>query len=117
MIFKLDKNLPVNAVNIFREAGFDACTVNEQDLSGTPGQHLFEVVQNEKRVLVTLDLGFSDIRAYPPREHEGIIVLRPKSQDIQSILSLIHRVVSLCTTEEVVQRLWIVGNTRLRIRE
>lgn len=117
MKFKLDENIPTSAVEILRSAGLETSTVSEQGLSGIEDPQLFDIIQDEERVLVTLDLGFSDIRAYPPIEHNGIIVLRPKSQDIHNILSFIQRITVLCTSEKLHHRLWIIDNNRLRIRE
>jgi len=32
-------------------------------------------------VLMTLDLDFANVQAYPPKSHPGIVVFRSKSQD------------------------------------
>lgn len=71
---------------------------------------------DEGRALVTLDMGFSDIRRYPPRETAGIVVLRPARQDAQHVAMMIKRVIPQFSTEELVGRLWIVNETTIRIR-
>jgi hypothetical protein len=40
--------------------------------------------------LVTLDLDFANIRAYPPAEYPGIVVLRPNKREKRSVLALVH---------------------------
>ena len=117
MKLKCDENLPFDAATLLREAGFDCCTVVDQNLSGTADTDLYTTVQREERVLVTLDLGFSDIRLYPPASHRGIIILRLKSQDIPGILSLIRRLIHVLEGESVEHRLWIVDSQRIRVRE
>jgi predicted nuclease of predicted toxin-antitoxin system len=117
MKLKLDQNIPVEAANILQETGIDAVTVYQQDMSGIPDADLIAMIQPEERVLVTLDLDFSDIRAYPPAQYHGIIVLRPAGQDKAAVLSLINRLGTLLLSEHVEQRLWIVDNNRVRIRE
>lgn len=114
---KLDENIPVELSAIFYQAGIDAITVLDEELSGVTDAILFEVVQAEKRVLITMDLDFSDIRNYPPTCHAGIIVLRPRSQDILSIQLIIRRLIPLLLIESLAQRLWIVDDKRIRIRE
>lgn len=67
MMFKIDENLPVEAAEILRQAGYDASTVVEQRLGGKPDSDIASVCQQEGRALITLDTDFGDIRAYPPR--------------------------------------------------
>jgi len=77
MRFKLDENLPYRAADTFVEAGHDADTVYDEDLAGQPDEVVLAAAVSEGRVLVTLDLDFSDLRAYPIGTHCGIVVLRP----------------------------------------
>jgi len=98
-------------------AGFDAITVLDEELSGATDDQLFKVVQSEQRILITLDLDFSDIRNYPPNCNAGIIVLRPKSQDLSSIRKIMKSLIPLLLHESLEHRLWIVDDKRLRIRE
>ena len=81
MKFKIDENLPAECAAILREEGFDADTVGDEDLSGCSDPTVFGVCQHESRVLVTLDLDFSNVTAYPPSTHCGIVVIRSKAQD------------------------------------
>ena len=86
MRFKVDQNLPVEIAMALRDAGHDAHTVYDEELAGTPDPELGVIIRGERRGLVTLDLGFSDIRNYPPRDYQGIIVLRPSSQDKATVV-------------------------------
>lgn len=81
MRFKIDENLPAEAAEILQGAGFVADTVGDENLSGTDDETLASTSRSEGRILVTLDLDFANIRAYPPGEHAGIIVLRVKHQN------------------------------------
>jgi len=71
MKFKLDENLPREGVQILRAAGHDAVTVLDQGLGGKPDPEIFAVVQAEGRALVTLDVGFGNIRTYPAPRRLG----------------------------------------------
>jgi predicted nuclease of predicted toxin-antitoxin system len=68
---KLDENMPIEAVDLVRAAGWDCETVYDEGLSGVGDSDVAEVCQPEGRVLFTLDLDFADIRAYPPSEYLG----------------------------------------------
>lgn len=116
MRFKVDQNLPVEVAAQLQAAGHDAVTVYEEGLGGTPDPQLAEILQAENRALVTLDVGFGDIRAHPPREYAGLIILRPPKQDKLTVLTVFARVLTLLGKEPLAQRLWVVDERRVRIR-
>lgn len=115
--FKLDENMPGGAVEVLQRAGHDVHTAIGKRLGGHPDPIVFDACQIEQRVLVTFDLYFADIRAYPPAEHCGIWVLRPRSQSIENTLSLLQDALSILDREPVAQRLWIIEVGQIRIRE
>jgi len=117
MRFKIDENLPGELVELLEGEGHDAHTVRDENLVGTKDPPLLEACKREGRVLVTLDLGFGDIRAYPPATTPGLLVLRPRSQFKGHVLDLVRRILGLLSTEPVAGKLWIVEEQRIRIRE
>ena len=116
MQFKIDENLPIEIAELLTNAGYNAKTVNDQQLQGVKDPVLIDACKSENRVLVTLDTDFSDIRAYPPQEFSGIIVLRVGSQAKQHIIKVFQNIISLFQQEPLNQHLWIVEETRIRIR-
>ena len=113
--FKIDENLPREVAVLLHEHGYDAATVHDQALVGRPDPDIAQVCKAENRALVTLDLDFSNIRAYPPSEHPGIVVLRVDRHDKQTILALISRLLNVLATEQLHAALWIVEPDRVRI--
>ena len=63
--FKLDENLPRRVESTLRDLGHDVQTTLSEGLAGAPDPDLLAACAAEDRVLVTLDLDFADIRAYP----------------------------------------------------
>ena len=116
MKFKTDENLPVEAALLLQEAGYACDTVLEEDLSGASDPIIALRVQEEERVLITLDLDFANIQAYPPGQYIGIIVLRSKSQDKPTILDLTQKLILLLRERTPEGELWIVQRNRIRIR-
>src|SRR3954469_12861620 len=102
MRFKVDENLPIESAKLLRDAGHDALTVLDQKLGGHPDRTIGEIIRNEKRALITLDLDFADIRAFPPNEYFGLIVLRLAVQAKPSVLSVLERVIPLLNTEPLI---------------
>ena len=118
MKFKIDENLPHELAELLSSSGHDAQTVLSEGLGGNPDTAVISVCRQEDRALVTLDTDFADIRAYPPHEFAGLIVLRPRWQDKPHVLSLFRRqVIPRLDSEPLMRRLWIVEETRLRIHD
>ena len=116
MQFKIDENLPLEIADLLVGASYDAKTVNDQQLQGIKDPILIDVCRTEHRVLVTLDTDFSDIRAYPPEEFTGIIVLRVGSQAKNHVIKVFRSIMPLIGREPLIQHLWIVEETKVRIR-
>lgn len=116
MQFKVDENLPVEVAGLLRAAGHDAVTVQEQNLAGSPDTDIAQICRQENRALLTLDTDFADIRAYPPSQYTGIVVLRLREQDKDSVLDVCADLVRLLTQEPLAHTLWIVDEHHLRIR-
>jgi Domain of unknown function (DUF5615) len=71
MRFKADENPARGSGSAAVPGGHDAVTVGDEDLQGKPGFEIVAIVQRELRAFITLDLGFADIRSYPPSEFRG----------------------------------------------
>ena len=116
MLFKIDENLHPDVASVLREHGHDAVTVWDQGLRGTSDVKLSAVCRSEHRALITLDLDFADIRAYPPEDYDGIMVLRLSRQDKRHVVNVVKRVVGLLQTEPLSRHLWVVDEANVRIR-
>lgn len=113
---KTDENLPDSAAALLRAAGHDVTTALVEGLGGAADPQVAAVCRGEARALVTLDRGLGDIRAYPPVDYHGIVVLRTHDQEIDTILALVRRLVPLLETQSLAGALWIVDERRVRIR-
>ena len=85
-------------------------------MGGHPDVSIAEVCQVEARTILTLDLDFADIRAYPPAMYSGIIVFRLARLDKALILSALRRLIPVLALEPLDGKLWIVDETSVRIR-
>jgi predicted nuclease of predicted toxin-antitoxin system len=113
---KIDENLPSECAKILRDGGFDADTVADERLTGAEDSVIAARFRAEGRVLITLDLDFANIRAYPPADYAGIVVLRSKRQDKHAVLALVHRIVWVLANRAPAGELWIVEPDRIRFR-
>jgi predicted nuclease of predicted toxin-antitoxin system len=117
MKFKVDENLPREIVALLEAAGHDAATVLDQGMRGHPDARISSVCRREARALITLDLDFCDITAYPPEHHAGIIVLRLARQDKPLVLATFARLLPLLLTQALAGRLWVVEEDRVRCHD
>jgi predicted nuclease of predicted toxin-antitoxin system len=117
MKFKVDEDLPIELAHLLNEAGHDAVTVHDEKLGWADDDDIVPVCQREARAFLTFDLGFSDIRSYPPSKYPGLIVFRLKFQDRPHVLKVCERLLEIMKTEEVDHCLWIVEESRVRIRQ
>lgn len=114
---ELDENIPLRVGPALRKLGCDVATAESEGLAGARDPQLLAACIAEQRVLVTLDLDFADMRAYPPGSHPGIWVLRPPEQSVGTVLALALSGIRLAPLEPVSGRLWVIDSHRVRIRE
>lgn len=117
MRFKLDENLPLQLKRLFTESGHAAATVLDEGMGGATDAEVTRVCTAEERVLVTQDLDFADIRAYPPGEYPGIVVFRLTSQTRDALLQVGAKLIETLSRSSPKGQLWIVEDLRVRIRE
>lgn len=117
MKFKIDENLPSQIATLLKSAGHDAETVFDEGLVGSTDQNIIEVCNREERALVTLDLDFSNVRAYPPKDHFGLVVLRLRRQDRPHVVNVLSQIIDMFEQQTLLGRLWIVEEDRIRIRK
>ena len=116
MKFKLDENLPVSSAAILTSAGHDVDTVTDEDLVGAPDRDVVAAATAAGRILVSLDRGQGDIRAYPPGSHAGIVVLRLTDQSAASATKAVTDMATLTNPDSLVGAVAVLQRGLLRIR-
>jgi predicted nuclease of predicted toxin-antitoxin system len=116
MLFKIDENLHEEVAELIRSEGHDAVSVFDQHMRGHADEEVAAVCQREHRVIVTLDLDFSNILAYPPEKYAGIVVLRLHDPSRPPVVAAIRRLLPLFATEPLTGHLWIVDDAGVRVR-
>jgi len=65
-LVKLDEHLGKATQQLLREGSYDVDTVLDERLSGSTDELLWSRVVTDGRLLITLDLDFSDVRRFRP---------------------------------------------------
>ena len=116
MKFKLDENLPASVVARLTDAGHDVDTVAEEQLTGAPDPDVVTAATAAGRILISLDRGLGDIRAYPPGSHAGIIVLRLTDQSAATVTKAIGDLASTPDLDKLAGAVTVMQRGLLRIR-
>jgi len=113
---KLDENLGLSHLEALRRSGYSAERVPEEGLSGAPDEIVWQRVCEEGCFFLTLDIGFADIRRFPPGSHPGIIVLRPSNKGRDAITGILVRFLQEYDLEDLKGCLVVVDEKHVRIR-
>ena len=76
MKVKLDENIGQSVRRRLTDAGHDVSTIVDQDMTGAPGEVVYQTCAAEGRTLVTFDLDVANPFVFDPRPTAGIVVLR-----------------------------------------
>lgn len=116
MKVKLDENVTATAAALLTRHGHEADTVADEGLTGGADSVVIEACRTGERLLVTFDIGFGDVRAYPPGSHHGIVPLRLTDQRPDITLDVLGRFLREHVLDALVGALVVVSDDRVRIR-
>jgi predicted nuclease of predicted toxin-antitoxin system len=114
--FKVDEDLPHEFGARLRSAGHDAMTVVEQSLSGSPDAKIWQIVQKEKRCLLTADKGFADVRMLSSGLHDGVILFRLPRESRLGYLRLLESLLTKPVLESIAGTIMTVSPDSIRVR-
>ena len=114
--FKLDENLPVSCAAILARAGHDVDTVGEEGLSGAPDPEVVAAATATGRVLISLDVGLADIRAFSSGSHAGIVVLRLTDQSAAAVSKALSDLAAASAADSLAGAVAVLQRGLLRIR-
>ncbi|MDI6731137.1 MAG: DUF5615 family PIN-like protein [Candidatus Margulisbacteria bacterium] len=113
----LDENIPIEAEAVLQQCGCDALHVCSVKMSGKDDSQIMAFAQKEKRILVTLDLDFSNILTYPPKTHFGIIAIRLLYPKRKKIIDLLVNFVQKIDEVDISKSLIILEENGYRVRK
>ena len=116
MKIKLDECIHLDVAAFLTDQNLDVHTVHDEALAGASDRKLLQVVQAEKRVLITLDKGIGNVNVYPPENYSGLVLLRPRAGSRDAIIRLLKPNLTRLFQSSLSGRLIVVTELGLRIR-
>ena len=93
----VDENVPLTTVDELRSKGFDVTDIRGTPEQGITDAELWQRAQNEKRLLITTDKGFSSHRE---ENHYGILIIRLKQPTRLKIHQRVMQAISKYSEEQ-----------------
>ena len=119
MHFLIDADLPRSVGNLLKSSGHDVTDVRDIGLRGADDAQIAAYAQNNGLCLLSGDLGFADIRNYPPDRYHGLVIFRLSADataaDILAILQ--HFITRTEVINDLNGKLAIIEHGRFRIRK
>ena len=116
MRLKLDENLPARAVAPLRALGHDVDTATDEGLAGADDPDVLLAATAAGRLVITLDRGFGDIRAYPPGTHGGVLVVRIDDQAAPAVAEVVELVARTIDLDDLVGCVAVFRDGSVRVR-
>lgn len=113
----VDEALPRALVRHLKAAGYEVEDVRDLGLRGQPDDRIFEEAQQRSAVLISPDLGFTNIFRFPPRSHQGLVILRlPNFLPVSRVAEVVLRSLREIPLTALARTIVIVEPTRTRVR-
>ncbi|MGH9432693.1 MAG: DUF5615 family PIN-like protein [Terriglobia bacterium] len=116
MRLKLDENLPRSLKEKLRALEHDVRTVEDENLLSRPDTVVAGAAREEGRILLTLDVEFGDLRKYPPGNHPGIILFRPRSFGLMTVQRFVEEFARQTDLQVLTKCVVVVDPNRIRVR-
>jgi predicted nuclease of predicted toxin-antitoxin system len=116
MKLKLDENLSRHLKPVLAGLGHDVLTAADENFLSRPDIEIARAAKHEKRMLLTLDIEFADLRKNPPGSHPGVILFRPLSLSPLSVNSFVADFIRRTDLEKLAGCIAVVDPVHVRIR-
>jgi predicted nuclease of predicted toxin-antitoxin system len=96
--------------------GHDVETAQEAGLSGHDDEELLQYATSQNRVLISIDMDFSNALRFVPSSHSGIIILKIRPSTIDNVHHVLKQFFDHYTEDDAHHSLVIADQTKYRVR-
>ena len=112
-----DENIQAATVRFLEGLGHDVQRLEDAGLRSAADEKVFTHAQRERRVLLTFNVDFVDLRALKSRNHSGIIRLRVSNQRGAFLHPILESALRSIADLELTDTLVTVADRRTRMRK
>ena len=105
-----------STVDLLRSWGHDVLTTQEAGLAGKRDEEILAYVVMHERVLITIDMDFSNIRHYTPKSRRGIIIAKIRPRNANAAHKVPEYLLNNIEPNRLSMSLVIVDQSKYRIR-
>jgi predicted nuclease of predicted toxin-antitoxin system len=116
MNFLIDECVYYATTQLLRTWKHDVLTAQEAGLAGKPDEDILAYAVQHERVLITIDMDFSNIRRFPPKSYAGIIVLKIRPRVTEKVHKVLQQVLRDVDEKQLNKTLVIIDQSKYRVR-
>jgi predicted nuclease of predicted toxin-antitoxin system len=116
MKFFVDECVYSVTTQLLRSRQHDVVTAQDAGLSGRPDEEILAYAVEHGRILITIDMDFSNIRRFPPHSYIGIIVLKIRPRSVAEIHKVLEQVLRDLDEEQLSKSLVMIDRGKYRVR-
>jgi len=113
----IDQCVPRKFLRLLNEWGYDARLITDTIAANASDSDVITLALHQNAVLLTLDLDFANIIDYPPRQYNGIVVIRYDVMNETPLITSLKQALSEQSQDELRGKLMIIEPHRYRIRK
>ena len=116
--FLIDEDMPRSTARVLRDKGFEVLDVRDCGLRGKNDNDVYRFAQKEKAIILTADMGFSNILRFPLGSHSGIVIAHFSNEVSTSELN--HQIIEAfekLTETDLKGSLIMIEPGRIRMRK
>jgi len=115
--FLCDECVGKPTIDLLRKSGHSVIKANEAKLGGKSDLEILKWATREKRILLTEDTDFGNIILYPPKLHQGIVLLRFRHSLESNVHNTLLELLSELKPKDFTKTLIIVDAEKYRLRK
>jgi predicted nuclease of predicted toxin-antitoxin system len=116
MKFFADECVYAATTQLLRTRQQDVVTAQDAGLSGKSDEEILAYAVEHGRVLITIDMDFSNIRRFPPKSYIGIIVLKIRPRTAEKVHNVLEQVLRELDDEQLSKSLVMIDQGKYRVR-
>jgi predicted nuclease of predicted toxin-antitoxin system len=116
MKFFIDECVYAVTTQLLRTWEHNVVTAQDAGLSGKPDEEILAYAVEHGRVLITIDMDFSNIRRFPPHSYIGIIVLKIRPRIVAEVHAVLGQVLRDLHEAQLRKSLVMIDQSKFRVR-